>query len=556
VIDFPSQRLFCCCFYPQKPDLDSICFCSLVSFLFDVYSDASNNGFTGSVPSFIANSLVEIILSNNKFDGGFPDTLADLDSLNKLYLDNNTLSGTIPSDFNSTSLNFIHLEGNGFHGRLPVWNFTITSLNLSGNSFDFCDQPFALRVAFCDISNQGILSCGCNIETFYNRCLSDIEEECSPLTPLEPTSPPTESPTSTPTVSPPTLSPPAPTTTTPPPAPSPVTPPPIAPPGGCSVNTKAGFVCRGGIWYHDGNFDGTNDILFEDPVVMGTHPTDEASFVLGVFTFLNTLTVHGTARLGADSNLTFTNIDFGTRRNPAVPRLTADCVLAGGGGFAIVLTAEDLNFATGRLVSMYQSECDPGVTPPFRVITPITDCRTVSHTSSVTGSAPYVVRVSLAVDDSRCGAPNNQELPPSKKSSNWWVGLLIALIVLAVIIIAAVLIAIFVPAVRNRLYPIFASNKAQKNHGSDEEGGPEALSGASVAGSGTSAASGGAIVAVKLDDIGESGVEESSQEESSQEESSEEEEDESDTSLEDGSEDEGSEEGSEEASEEEEESSQ
>lgn len=83
-----------------------------------------NNGLSGTIPSEVGHlyKLENLILKNNpNLMGWIPASLSHLANLRQLGLYNNNLSGVIPDIFERTkSLKFINLEGNDIHGSIPL----------------------------------------------------------------------------------------------------------------------------------------------------------------------------------------------------------------------------------------------------------------------------------------------------------------------------------------------------------------------------------------------------------------------------------------------------
>ena len=94
----------------------------------------NDNNFTGSIPAQVfQNANLRIIsLSNNDLDGTIP-SMSALINLQKLYLQNNLLTGFIPSDLTSaTSLLEIYLDGNMLEGSIPSGIANLTNLQAFG----------------------------------------------------------------------------------------------------------------------------------------------------------------------------------------------------------------------------------------------------------------------------------------------------------------------------------------------------------------------------------------------------------------------------------------
>ncbi|XP_014523886.2 LRR receptor-like serine/threonine-protein kinase GSO2 [Vigna radiata var. radiata] len=99
--------------------------------------DLSDNNLSGEIPKNISrDKLIILNLSNNKLHGSVFPTLSTLKNLEELYLDRNSLSGSIDS-FSTTSLVALDLSNNHFVGNLPsvMGNFsTLAMLSLSNNN--------------------------------------------------------------------------------------------------------------------------------------------------------------------------------------------------------------------------------------------------------------------------------------------------------------------------------------------------------------------------------------------------------------------------------------
>ncbi len=84
--------------------------------------DVSSCGLTGSIPAFLGSlaSLEELYLGNNAFSGTIP-SLAGLNRLRRLGLNDNLLTGAIPPDLGRLSaLTSLSLQNNHLSGPLPV----------------------------------------------------------------------------------------------------------------------------------------------------------------------------------------------------------------------------------------------------------------------------------------------------------------------------------------------------------------------------------------------------------------------------------------------------
>ncbi|CAL4960757.1 unnamed protein product [Urochloa decumbens] len=99
---------------------------NLIHVIFD------NNNFTGPIPASIGQvtSLQIIRLDHNQFSGPVPDSIGNLSNLMELSLANNLLNGTVPDLTSVTQLDYVDLSNNKFpRSPAPGWFSTLTSLN-------------------------------------------------------------------------------------------------------------------------------------------------------------------------------------------------------------------------------------------------------------------------------------------------------------------------------------------------------------------------------------------------------------------------------------------
>nr|GLL21980.1 probable LRR receptor-like serine/threonine-protein kinase At3g47570 [Ipomoea trifida] len=93
----------------------------------------AGNSFEGKLPDTIANlssKLSMLSLAGNKFSGAIPIRINNLASLIALELDDNHLSGVIPSEIGDLkNLQVLALQKNQFFGKIPLVLFNITSLS-------------------------------------------------------------------------------------------------------------------------------------------------------------------------------------------------------------------------------------------------------------------------------------------------------------------------------------------------------------------------------------------------------------------------------------------
>ncbi|PHT61769.1 hypothetical protein T459_34373 [Capsicum annuum] len=103
--------------------------------------NVSRNSFTGSLPSDIGNwsHLIALDFSFNNFSGIFPPTIGSCLSLGELYMQGNSLHGTIPDIGALMDLQFLDLSLNSLSGPIPHFMENLNSpqyLNLSFNELE------------------------------------------------------------------------------------------------------------------------------------------------------------------------------------------------------------------------------------------------------------------------------------------------------------------------------------------------------------------------------------------------------------------------------------
>lgn len=105
--------------------------------------------------------ITKIALSGKKLKGNIPSELKSMDGLTELWLDGNSLTGTIPDLSNLINLKIVHLENNKLTGPLPSYLGTLPSLqelNIQNNSFSG-EVPLALltgKIIFRYEDNPGL----------------------------------------------------------------------------------------------------------------------------------------------------------------------------------------------------------------------------------------------------------------------------------------------------------------------------------------------------------------------------------------------------------------
>ncbi|GMY05130.1 leucine-rich repeat receptor protein kinase HPCA1-like isoform X1, partial [Fagus crenata] len=105
------------------------------------------NKLSGEIPPQLFSSkmvLIHVLLNSNNLTGNIPDTLGLVLTLEVIRFDRNSLSGSIPSNFNNlVNVNQLLLSNNNLTGPIP----NLTGMNLlnyvdmSNNSFDVSEIP-------------------------------------------------------------------------------------------------------------------------------------------------------------------------------------------------------------------------------------------------------------------------------------------------------------------------------------------------------------------------------------------------------------------------------
>ncbi|WOK95897.1 putative leucine-rich repeat receptor-like protein kinase [Canna indica] len=107
----------------------------------------NQNNLSGPIPSIFFHSsmnAIHILLDHNNLSGEIPQSIGLVKKLKVLRLDNNSLNGSVPSNINNlTAINVLNLANNKLTGPMP--NLTgmnnLNYLDLSNNSFDPLDAP-------------------------------------------------------------------------------------------------------------------------------------------------------------------------------------------------------------------------------------------------------------------------------------------------------------------------------------------------------------------------------------------------------------------------------
>ena len=101
-----------------------------------------------SLPNFILPDLLVLQLDDNNLSGSIP-SFSGLPLLNYLHLDDNALTGNIPN-FNLPGLISLHLDKNNLTGVIPDFNLpNLQELLLQNNQLSGC-YPTSF-IAYCNI---------------------------------------------------------------------------------------------------------------------------------------------------------------------------------------------------------------------------------------------------------------------------------------------------------------------------------------------------------------------------------------------------------------------
>ncbi|KAI9110837.1 hypothetical protein K1719_018275 [Acacia pycnantha] len=103
------------------------------------YVHLQQNNLSGPIPSSVSPKLIALDLSSNSFSGTIPPTFVNLRRLTWLYFQNNSISGHIP-DFNLPKLKFLNLSYNNLNGSIPNSIQKFPHSSFLGNSL-LCGPP-------------------------------------------------------------------------------------------------------------------------------------------------------------------------------------------------------------------------------------------------------------------------------------------------------------------------------------------------------------------------------------------------------------------------------
>ena len=137
-----------------------------------------NNSLSGTIPSLSSlTKLNGLYLSNNRLTGEIPD-LSSLTRLGVLFLDGNELSGTIPDLSDLTNLTIMNLSGNSLSGPVPDISSTrMHRLYLSDNQLTgtFSASSLPEWVCVVDLSNNRLSGTIPDLSSVTSLCELNLE---------------------------------------------------------------------------------------------------------------------------------------------------------------------------------------------------------------------------------------------------------------------------------------------------------------------------------------------------------------------------------------------
>lgn len=136
------------------------------------FLDLAYNFFTGTLPDNVhlrEPNLRVLFLENNNLSGSIPSTFGSLD-WHRLHLDGNELTGVVPADLNSASFDELHLQNNRLTGTFPAESFA--------NDFNGKSLLRELTIYGNDI--EGDINEMCNL--FYDGQMELLEVDLDKVT--------------------------------------------------------------------------------------------------------------------------------------------------------------------------------------------------------------------------------------------------------------------------------------------------------------------------------------------------------------------------------------
>lgn len=140
-----------------------------------VYMDMAYNFFTGTIPDGVyqtSPNLRDLFLENNNLGGTIPTDFGLLD-WKRLHLDNNEFTGTIPSDINGGRTQELMLHNNQLTGGFPAADFatnfagdqsqlsqvTTYNNNIEADYEPMCTLFFTGKLETLEVDLSGTCSC-------------------------------------------------------------------------------------------------------------------------------------------------------------------------------------------------------------------------------------------------------------------------------------------------------------------------------------------------------------------------------------------------------------
>jgi hypothetical protein len=145
------------------------------------YLDLAYNFFTGTIPNDVhltEKNLRVLFLENNDLSGSIPSTLGSL-NWQRLYLDGNELTGPVPADINSPNMEELRLHNNRLTGTFPAESFAndnpgksklrevtlysngkpdVPDSGITGNFKEMCRLQYEGKLQLLEVDNP---SCEC-----------------------------------------------------------------------------------------------------------------------------------------------------------------------------------------------------------------------------------------------------------------------------------------------------------------------------------------------------------------------------------------------------------
>ncbi|XP_021723305.1 probable inactive receptor kinase At5g58300 [Chenopodium quinoa] len=103
------------------------------------YVYLQQNNLSGKIPSSLSPQLNTLDLASNSLQGEIPSSVQNLTNLNKLFLQDNALTGSIPK-LNNQSLKYLNLSNNHLNGSIPLALSGFPNSSFRGNT-GLCGPP-------------------------------------------------------------------------------------------------------------------------------------------------------------------------------------------------------------------------------------------------------------------------------------------------------------------------------------------------------------------------------------------------------------------------------